>query len=201
MSAADPGGFVIQLGGKGAGETVISGRYRSSPLQEVVFVLKFSCMALTQKNLARDLSLTKAAVSMALRNHSRIGDSTQQKVQQLAWREGYLIKPAFSQRGARRLYWERDSRRIALVQINALVKPVDYPDRNGPSALFQGQEGKSVFESRDFKGDGVGDFRTGMLIRMQWLKEKLLPVRKRWSSMLAKYPGMDTGVCLPFHNF
>lgn len=55
-----------------------------------------------QSDLARELGLTVAAVSMALRNHPRIGLETRKRVQALARERGYVPNPAFSRRGALR---------------------------------------------------------------------------------------------------
>jgi transcriptional regulator with XRE-family HTH domain len=65
-------------------------------------MLKFLSMAVTQKDLARELGLTEAAVSMALRNHPRIGEATRKKAQALAQARGYVVNPAFSRRGSQR---------------------------------------------------------------------------------------------------
>jgi LacI family transcriptional regulator len=59
-------------------------------------------MMVTQKDLALQLGLTPATVSMALRNHPRIGAATRARVQALAAELGYVVNPAFSRRGAMR---------------------------------------------------------------------------------------------------
>ncbi|MFQ3670900.1 MAG: hypothetical protein SNJ84_05525 [Verrucomicrobiia bacterium] len=57
-------------------------------------------MRVTLKVLAQQLQLTEAAVSMAMRNHPRIGLETRRKVQDLAKQLGYVRNPALARQGA-----------------------------------------------------------------------------------------------------
>lgn len=57
-------------------------------------------MRVTLKTLAARLNLTEAAVSMAMRNHPRIGLETRRKVQALARELGYVPNPALARQGA-----------------------------------------------------------------------------------------------------
>lgn len=59
-------------------------------------------MPVTQKDIATRLGLTVSAVSMALRNHPRIGEKTRRRVQQTAARLGYIVNPAYARRGGLR---------------------------------------------------------------------------------------------------
>jgi DNA-binding LacI/PurR family transcriptional regulator len=54
----------------------------------------------TLKTLAGELGLTAAAVSMALRNHPRISETTRRRAQKLAQKRGYLPNPALGRQGA-----------------------------------------------------------------------------------------------------
>ncbi|MDX2109751.1 MAG: LacI family DNA-binding transcriptional regulator [Verrucomicrobiota bacterium] len=60
-------------------------------------------MPLTLKDLAKELKVTEATVSLALRNHPRISPETRQQVQALAAKLGYIVNPAFSRRGSTRM--------------------------------------------------------------------------------------------------
>lgn len=57
-------------------------------------------MRVTLKMLAVKLGLTEAAVSMAMRNHPRIGLETRRRVQELAKQMGYVRNPALARQGA-----------------------------------------------------------------------------------------------------
>lgn len=67
-------------------------------------------------DLAERAGLTVAAVSMALRNHPRIGKETRARVQALAREAGYVVHPVLSRRGSRRVRHPRPAMALGLLR-------------------------------------------------------------------------------------
>lgn len=69
----------------------------------------------TQRELARELGVSTATVSLALQGHPRIPEATRRKVRRLAQRRGYTADPALSALAGRR--WSNAARARGTVAI------------------------------------------------------------------------------------
>ncbi|PAW79639.1 MAG: LacI family transcriptional regulator [Verrucomicrobia bacterium Tous-C9LFEB] len=151
---------------------------------------------ITQKEIARRLGLTQAAVSLALANHTSIPSKTRQRIQSVARKLGYVPDPFLSGLSA-----YRKRIRPAHFQGN-LAWLSNYPDREGwrYSSTFVGYFNGAVKRAAEL----------GYQIEEHWLHsegmtsmrmERILKARNMSGLLLAPQPKPNLGIDFCFDHF